>query len=65
MKLRSVDTGRLSRLKYKLRCHFKLAADLVRLASGTRTDHHDGVWMSTSRSELHDRTSGPVFIYMC
>ena len=29
MKLSVVGTGRLSGLKYKLVCHFKLAADMV------------------------------------
>ena len=30
MRLSNVDTRRLSGLKYKLMCHFKLAADMVR-----------------------------------
>ena len=29
MRLLNVDTGRLLGLKYKLICHFKLAADMV------------------------------------
>ena len=31
MRLPDVDTGRLSGLKYKLICRFKLAADIVRI----------------------------------
>jgi hypothetical protein len=30
VRLLYVDTGRLSRLKYKLICHFKLVVDMVR-----------------------------------
>ena len=33
--LPNVATRRLSRLKYKLICCFKLAADMVRVASGS------------------------------
>ena len=30
MRLSNVDTGRMTGLKYKLICHFKLAVDMVR-----------------------------------
>ena len=38
MRLSDVDTGRLLGLKYKLICHFKLVADMVRVAFGSSND---------------------------
>ena len=58
MRLLDANTGNLSGLKYKLVCHFKLAADMAKVPSGslcmkwTSILKRELVWTSTGRSQF-------------
>ena len=64
MRLSNVDTRSMSGLKYKLICHFKLAADLVRgciLEFVNDTDRADGIecgWVPVGQSSRPCKWTG-------
>ena len=64
MRLLNIDTRRLLGLKYRLICHFKLAADLVRgciLEFVNDTDRADGIecgWVPVGQSSRPCKWTG-------